>query len=288
MRQGVLIAADQAENEGLHASSDRSAEASAEFADLRLDLREGGRQSGGTRDQHDVEGYSRGSSYRTIRQEAKPRRLADPAPGSVAGDRTPDLPAGADPDPGAGGPPHGGESHQGARRIETAPGEQALKVAAGGQTRALFQTDRGPGPTGQVMSARAEPRPALAPAILDDPSAAHRAHPLHETVNTAAITLLGLVCPLDFGRPLFFVLIFSRESSSNPFRLNSRSIRIVFAACQTACQLWCNLETLRAPRPFARIPARRRSWGTAARVPNQTSRYASQHHSIHGLWSFCG
>jgi hypothetical protein len=59
------------------------------------------------------------------------------------------------------------------------------------------------------LSARAEPRPALAPAILDDPGAAHRAHALHETVNAATITLLGLVCPLDFRRPLFFVLYFS-------------------------------------------------------------------------------
>jgi hypothetical protein len=60
------------------------------------------------------------------------------------------------------------------------------------------------------MSARAEPRPALAPAILDDSSAAHRAHALHESVDAAAVTLLGLVCPLDFRRPLFVLISLAR------------------------------------------------------------------------------
>src|ERR1700730_3628151 len=58
------------------------------------------------------------------------------------------------------------------------------------------------------MSARAQPRSALAPAILDDPRAAHCAHPLHESMDAASVTLLGLVCPLDFSRPLF-ILLFS-------------------------------------------------------------------------------
>src|SRR5260221_4365499 len=162
VRQGVLVAADQAENEGLHANSDRSAESQAEFADLRHDLREGGRKRGRTGDQHDVEVYSRRSSYRIIRQQAEPRRLADPAPGSIAGDSPPDLPAGADTDPGAGGPPGRGESHHGARRVEATPAEQALKIAPGGQTRTLFQPNVNLA-TGQVFvsSRRAAPGPCV-------------------------------------------------------------------------------------------------------------------------------
>jgi hypothetical protein len=47
------------------------------------------------------------------------------------------------------------------------------------------------------MSARAQPGSALAAAVLDNPCATHGAHPLHEAVDAAAVTLFWLVCPLD-------------------------------------------------------------------------------------------
>jgi hypothetical protein len=230
----VLVAADQAEDDGFHSISGRTSKAHAELADLGFDLGEVRRQGGRAGDQHNVEGYSRASTYRTIRsirQELGPDGLPDAAAGSITGDRATDLPAGADANPGAGGPPRSRKADHGGAGIESAPREQTLKVAPGGQPETLFHRPQ-TWPEGQVMSARAQPGSALAATVLDDACAAHRAHPLHETVDPAAITLLGLVRPLDFRRPLFFVSFFqSRDFISKPIALNSRSIGVVFAAC---------------------------------------------------------
>jgi hypothetical protein len=154
----------------------------------------------------------------------EPDGLPDAPAGSIAGDRSPDLPAGADANPGPGRPPRARKGHQVGAGVKAAPREQALKVTPSGQPKTLFhRTCAWPG--GQARSARAQPGSALAATILNYPSATHRAHALHEPVDPAPVAFLGLICPLDFSRPLFFALFSAVRVLCNPFRLNSRSIR---------------------------------------------------------------
>src|SRR6202048_3112337 len=134
------------------------------------------------------------------------------------------------------------------------------------------------------MSARAQPRPALAPAVLDHTRAAHRAHALHEPVDPASVALLGLVCPLDFSRPLF-ILLFSvgrvlptlSPELAEYTKSYSRHVKphVSFGAVWLPCD-----------RRGPLLESRPGSGDGVPRPESRSKRLGTRrsNHSIHGLW----
>jgi hypothetical protein len=255
-----------------------------------MDAVEGNGQGLGPRDQHDIEGYSRPARPRILSEECQPRCFAEPAPGPVAGHRAADLAAGADPDPGGGGAAGGGEADEAGPGIESAPAEQALEVTTGGEPGTLLQiAGRAPLRSGRrFSSAGAEARATLPPPVLDDAGAAHGAHPLQKTVHAAPVPLLGLVCPFDVGRPLFLLVAWRRDVFGSRNSIELAEVYGSYSRGRRRCQVWCVRGALPPHRAFARIAARKRSWGTAAGASQNVATASRSNHSIHGLCPSCG
>jgi hypothetical protein len=139
--------------------------------------REWDAQHGRARDQHDVD-LSPDRRRRIRGEEAETGRLAEPAAGAVARDRTADASAGRDSDPRRLRVSRCGEGDQRTPGEEATILQQAIEVTATDNSKAALQLSERTSISiaRRVVDASGQALAALAPPIPDHARAAARAH----------------------------------------------------------------------------------------------------------------